>query len=235
MNGRSRTPWSTPAAASPPGSNRDRPATRHWATRNHTARSRRQHWPSDQPDTAADTPGGSSATRPLSVRLEYGQPARSAITVAASGETPAAALNPRLVLIDQRSDRRPCGQATRGLRAAREGTRMAYVETCVNNDIAGWRPPPRTRDDAGGERDEVTCLSRHESAWPEQVELSRIRASVGCVHRSLGQERRSRHDSEIRPSESGQEGRRIGVVSCDWSLGWRHADRDQFGPRIRIR
>jgi hypothetical protein len=39
----------------------------------------------------------------------------------------------------------------------------------------------------------------------------------------------------IRPSEGGQEGRRIRVVSCDWSLGWRHADRDQFGPRIRLR
>jgi hypothetical protein len=30
-------------------------------------------------------------------------------------------------------------------------------------------------------------------------------------------------------------GRMIGVASCGWSLGWRHADRDQFGPRIRLR
>ena len=35
-------------------------------------------------------------------------------------------------------------------------------------------------------------------------------------------------------AREGAEGRRM-VVSCDWSLGWRHADRDQFGPRIRLR
>ena len=27
----------------------------------------------------------------------------------------------------------------------------------------------------------------------------------------------------------------MGVASCGWSLGWRHADRDQFGPCIRLR
>ena len=43
------------------------------------------------------------------------------------------------------------------------------------------------------------------------------------------------HDQAQRHSEGGQGGRRIGVVSCGWSLGWRHADRDQFGPRIRLR
>ena len=43
------------------------------------------------------------------------------------------------------------------------------------------------------------------------------------------------HDQDQRHSEGGQEGRRIGVVPCGWSLGWRHADRDQFGPRIRLR
>ena len=43
------------------------------------------------------------------------------------------------------------------------------------------------------------------------------------------------HDQAQRHSEGGQEGRMIGVVSCGWSLGWRHADRDQFGPRIRLR
>jgi hypothetical protein len=43
------------------------------------------------------------------------------------------------------------------------------------------------------------------------------------------------HDQAQRHSEGGQEGGRIGVVPCGWSLGWRHADRDQFGPRIRLR
>jgi hypothetical protein len=43
------------------------------------------------------------------------------------------------------------------------------------------------------------------------------------------------HDQAQRHSEDGQEGRRIGVVPCGWSLGWRHADRNQFGPRIRLR
>jgi hypothetical protein len=43
------------------------------------------------------------------------------------------------------------------------------------------------------------------------------------------------HDQAQRHSEGGRGGRRIGVVSCGWSLGWRHADRDQFGPRIRLR
>ena len=43
------------------------------------------------------------------------------------------------------------------------------------------------------------------------------------------------HDQAQRHGEGGQEGRMIGVVPCGWSLGWRHADRDQFGPRIRLR
>jgi len=38
----------------------------------------------------------------------------------------------------------------------------------------------------------------------------------------------------IMASEGRHEGRSM-AVSCDRSIGWRHADRDQFGPRIRLR
>ncbi len=49
-------PSSTPAAASPSGSDRNRPAGGCRGTKSHTGRSPRPHRPSDQPGPAADTP-----------------------------------------------------------------------------------------------------------------------------------------------------------------------------------
>lgn len=75
------TPWSAQVTPWRCGPGRTPPAQRHRGTRSRTARSHRPHMSRDA-GSGGRYSGRNSRTRPLSVRIEYHQPIRSAITVA---------------------------------------------------------------------------------------------------------------------------------------------------------